>query len=301
MSKINTSFKVKIYDLPLNRFANVALPQYLQQLQLHQDNIHKYKNIKDWNKVRTEQLKGQQVASQLEAALQELEGVAQQLTPDDGIEFEKKVRLYKSQALNAIRVFKQNSDNFNDSVEPYMSEENQKKQLELIEEIFLPEEIEIEQRKAQFDTYQNLQKDIEELHDLFAEFSHQVNTQETTVSNIEENVEAALEDVKEGQQNLAKAAKFKTTLYPLTGALIGTCIGGPIGLLAGLKIGGLAALGGTVLGFASGRGLKRWQESAVNESANILTRSQSTPMNIGNSTQSIEIPALSEPRENADR
>lgn len=103
-------------------------------------------------------------------------------------------------------------------------------------------------------------------------------------------MEAALEDVKEGQQNLAKAARFKTTLYPLTGALIGTCIGGPIGLLAGLKIGGLAALGGTALGFASGRGLMRWQESAVNESANNLTRSQSTPTNLGNSTQSGKLP-----------
>lgn len=290
MSKINTSFRVKIYDLPLNRFANVALPQYLQQLQQHQDNLHKYKSNRDWNKVKTEQLKGQQVASQLEAALQELEGVSQHLTSDDEIEFEKKVRPYKNQALNAIRIFKQNSDNFNNVFESHTSEEDQKKQIELIEEIVIPEEIEVEQCKAQFETYQNLQKDIEELHDLFSEFSHQVNTQETTVSNIEENVEAALEDVKEGQQNLAKAARFKTTLYPLTGALIGTCIGGPIGLLAGLKIGGLAALGGTALGFASGRGLMRWQESAVNESANNLTRSQSTPTNLGNSTQSGKLP-----------
>ncbi|XP_059351620.1 syntaxin-17-like [Daphnia carinata] len=286
MSKINTSFRVNIYDLPLNRFATIALPQYLQQLQQHQSNLHEYKSNRNWNKLRTEQLKGQQVAAQLEAALLELEGVAQQLTSDDEIEFEKRVRPYKNQALNAIRILKQNADNFNEGFEPLTSEEGQKKQLELIKETVLPEEIEVEQRKVQFETYQNLQKDIEELHDLFSEFSHQVNTQETTVSNIEENVEAALEDVKEGQQNLAKAARFKTTLYPFTGALIGTCIGGPIGLLAGLKIGGLAALGGTVLGFASGRGLKRWQESAVNESANSLTRSPSTPMNLGNSTQS---------------
>lgn len=107
-----------------------------------------------------------------------------------------------------------------------------------------------------------------------------------TVSNIENNVEAALEDVKEGQQNLAKAARFKTTLYPITGALIGTCIGGPVGLLAGLKIGGLAALGGTVLGFASGRSLKSWQETAVRDSANSLSKSQSTPTDLGNSSES---------------
>ena len=118
-----------------------------------------------------------------------------------------------------------------------------------------------------------------------------MQTQEGTVSNIECNVEDALECVKEGQQNLAKAAKFKATMYPLTGALIGTCIGGPVGLLAGLKIGGLAALGGTVLGFASGRGLKKWQESVVNsEPVENLAKSQSTPVNLVSSSVSRTFP-----------
>ncbi len=79
-------------------------------------------------------------------------------------------------------------------------------------------------------------------------------------------------------------------MYPITGALIGTCIGGPVGLLAGLKIGGLAALGGTVLGFASGSGLKKWQEKEVNESAASLTKSQSTPVDFGNVAESDGLP-----------
>ena len=37
-------------------------------------------------------------------------------------------------------------------------------------------------------------------------------------------------------------------MYPLAGAVIGTCIGGPVGLLAGLKVGGLTALGCGILG-----------------------------------------------------
>ena len=36
--------------------------------------------------------------------------------------------------------------------------------------------------------------------------------------------------------------------YPLAGALIGTCLGGPIGLVAGLKLGSLAAIGGGFIG-----------------------------------------------------
>ena len=34
----------------------------------------------------------------------------------------------------------------------------------------------------------------------------------------------------------------------MAGAILGTCLGGPVGFLAGVKIGGLAAIGGSVFG-----------------------------------------------------
>ena len=37
-------------------------------------------------------------------------------------------------------------------------------------------------------------------------------------------------------------------MFPLAGALIGGTVGGPIGLIAGAKLGGLAAIGGGVIG-----------------------------------------------------
>lgn len=39
-----------------------------------------------------------------------------------------------------------------------------------------------------------------------------------------------------------------STVYPMAGALLGTFVGGPVGLLAGVKIGGLAAIGGSIFG-----------------------------------------------------
>ena len=39
---------------------------------------------------------------------------------------------------------------------------------------------------------------------------------------------------------------------PIAGALVfGTCLGGPVGLLAGLKIGALVGLGGSVVGYTT--------------------------------------------------
>ncbi len=39
-----------------------------------------------------------------------------------------------------------------------------------------------------------------------------------------------------------------SAMYPVAGAVLGTCLGGPVGLLAGVKLGGIAALGGSVFG-----------------------------------------------------
>jgi len=68
------------------------------------------------------------------------------------------------------------------------------------------------------------------------------------VDNMEDNIEKTQINVNEGAKYLQKASAYKVAAYPLAGAMIGTCIGGPIGLIAGLKIGGLAAVGCGILG-----------------------------------------------------
>lgn len=68
------------------------------------------------------------------------------------------------------------------------------------------------------------------------------------MNNVENNIEETQSNVNEGTKFLEKASKYKAVTYPLAGALIGTCVGGPVGLFAGLKIGGLTALGCGILG-----------------------------------------------------
>jgi len=59
---------------------------------------------------------------------------------------------------------------------------------------------------------------------------------------IEDSVEEALENVKEGASHIARAARYRFSVYPIAGAVIGGCLGGPVGLVAGMKLGGLAAV-----------------------------------------------------------
>ena len=47
---------------------------------------------------------------------------------------------------------------------------------------------------------------------------------------------------------------------PMIGALMGMCIGGPIGMLAGVKIGGFSAVMGSILGYTGASVVKEHQD-----------------------------------------
>lgn len=68
------------------------------------------------------------------------------------------------------------------------------------------------------------------------------------VDTIEDNIVETEVNVTGGAKLLQKAAKLKVAAYPIAGALLGTCIGGPVGLIAGLKLGGITAIGCGLLG-----------------------------------------------------
>ncbi|CAG5118763.1 unnamed protein product [Candidula unifasciata] len=109
-------------------------------------------------------------------------------------------------------------------------------------------------------SWEQLQENIVELNELVHEFATNVEQQGEVISNIEDNIESAHENVREGTHHLAKAAKYKSVLFPVVGAVVGGIVAGPIGLFAGVKIGGLAGAVGTAVGFAGGRFMKKHQQ-----------------------------------------
>ena len=65
------------------------------------------------------------------------------------------------------------------------------------------------------------------------------------------------EENGEGNPNLSS---LPMTGLPLAGALFGMCLGGPVGLLAGVKLGGVAAVGGSILGYTGASVIKEQKE-----------------------------------------
>lgn len=59
---------------------------------------------------------------------------------------------------------------------------------------------------------------------------------------------------------------YKLAVLPVAGALLGGVIGGPLGLLAGFKVAGVAAaLGGGALGFAGGNMVRKHRKAQVDQ------------------------------------
>lgn len=121
----------------------------------------------------------------------------------------------------------------------------------------------LESRKACLEEFENLQREIEDIHDIFSKLNGQVVEQKDSVIQTEENVEEAKVQVEEGEKQLKQALTYKKAMYPLCGAVLGFCIAGPVGMVAfGLKAGSVAAVGCGILGATGGAAIKNKEEPA---------------------------------------
>jgi len=101
---------------------------------------------------------------------------------------------------------------------------------------FQLEEHQLAQRQACLDQMENLQQEIYDLHGMFQGMRQLTAEQSVAVEKIADNAEEALENVQQGELNLRRALTYKKAMYPVVGALLGTCVGGPIGLVVSQQL-----------------------------------------------------------------
>lgn len=120
-------------------------------------------------------------------------------------------------------------------------------------------------REACLAEFENLEREIEDIQDLFIKLNGSVIEQKTDVQAVEDNVVEAQVHVEEAEKSLRQALTYKKAMYPLCGAILGFCVAGPVGMVAfGLKAGTAAAVGCGVLGATGGTVLKNKQEPELN-------------------------------------
>ena len=75
-----------------------------------------------------------------------------------------------------------------------------------------------------------------------------------------------------------QANKLKAAMIPVAGACIGGLIGGPIGLIAGFKMAGVAAaVGGGFIGYQGGKVIKRKRDESI-DAAMLNLSEESVPL-----------------------
>lgn len=257
----------------------------------HSSNLRKQKNtiikelrLNNWHYINQEQINASRTVKQLKATLQDLTEIQNKVQTFDKDKFNRATADVKRDALNVLKEYQAIENNIRLAKEDILhkSEDEEKKK---IEEEALNElsrqMLEIKQDNEQIlmvaEEMERLENDIHGVQEIFTDLAQLVHIQGEAVSNIENNIETTHENVKAGESQLAKAAKYKAGMYPLIGAVVGTCVGGPIGALAGFKMGSVAAVTGTIIGFTGGKLVKDKQGESVPDETDHNCQSERLP------------------------
>ncbi len=91
-------------------------------------------------------------------------------------------------------------------------------------------------------------------------FSNEIFAQKPSIDTIERNVDETQVNVETGALSLRQALNYKILNTSAGGAFIGTCIGGPLGLMAGAKIGALCGVGSGIIGYLVAKKIRKVEE-----------------------------------------
>lgn len=277
MSEDEEKVKLRRLEPAIQKFIKIVIPTDLERLRKHQINIEKYQRCSIWDKLHEEHINAGRTVQQLRSNIREMEKLCLKVRKDDLLLLRRMIDPVKEAAAAAAAEFLQLRQESVQELEKQFNDEETLLQPSLtrsmtvggafhateaeaepqsLTQIYALPEIPRDQNAAE--SWETLEADLIELSHLVTEFSLLVNSQQEKIDSIEDHVNSAAVNVEEGTRNLGKAAKYKLAMLPVAGALLGGAVGGPIGLLAGFKVAGIAAaLGGGVLGFTGGKLIQR--------------------------------------------
>ncbi|KAM8940859.1 syntaxin-17 [Lycaon pictus] len=283
MSEDEEKVKLRRLEPAIQKFIKIVIPTDLERLRKHQINIEKYQRCRIWDKLHEEHINAGRTVQQLRSNIREMEKLCLKVRKDDLVLLKRMIDPVKEEASAATTEFLQLHL---ESVEELKKQFNDEETLlqpsltrsmtvggtfhtaeaeadpQTMTQVYALPEIPRDQNAAE--SWETLEADLIELSQLVTDFSLLVNSQQEKIDSIEDHVNRAAVNVEEGTKNLGKAAKYKLAALPVAGALIGGVVGGPIGLLAGFKVAGIAAaLGGGVLGFTGGKLIQRKKQKMM--------------------------------------
>lgn len=283
MSEDEDKVKLRRLEPAIQKFIKIVIPTDLERLRKHQLNIEKYQRCRVWDKLHEEHINAGRTVQQLRSNIREMEKLCLKVRKEDLALLKRMIDPVKEEAsvatteflqlhLESVEELKKQFDDEGALLQPSLTRSvtvggafhtpGAEADPQSTTQMYALPEIPPDQNAAE--SWETLEADLIELSQLVTEFSLLVNSQQEKIDSIEDHVNTAAVNVEEGTKNLGKAAKYKLAALPVAGALIGGVVGGPIGLLAGFKVAGIAAaLGGGVLGFTGGKLIQRRKQKMM--------------------------------------
>lgn len=269
------------YKIPLKRFESDLLPMMSSKFHEHRRCLEQLSADGDWAGVGGELKRCSASVRTLQQAISNLQQVRTKLDDSDTADFDSTFTPLRAQALRKLEQLNEyvlyieslrdgsiNSSSSHSGA-AFLTDvhsgrklnglEEEEKNLECLEEeqkkleVLENEQQRVRQRHRQLKQFQQLDSDMRALNDMMTDMASLTQQQGEMVDRVEDHVNNAQINVADGERQLAFGARLTGAVAPAAGALIGGLVAGPIGALAGAKAGGLALLGGGLIGYIGGR------------------------------------------------
>ncbi|OQV23901.1 hypothetical protein BV898_02249 [Hypsibius exemplaris] len=255
--------KRKQYAMLLDRFHQYSIKPHLESLREHEKELDRLKMRNDRRNILQTRTEACRTLQQIRVDLVDLGRIKEQaLCPEDQDYFEERGVPMRVELLRAAASLLEKHPDVKKPAQEQddilLDEEEKSQGYALAAEELDRERDRVADRQDLLLRVETIHTDVEHVAGIMDEFWTLIEAQGRQVSTIEGNIAEADNSTIQGAKELAIAAKYKTAMYPLAGAVIGGVIAGPIGMLSGLKLAGLvSAAAGTFIGWKGGNVWRR--------------------------------------------
>ena len=230
-------------EISARRFAQDAVPHSLGLLRNHKTNIEKGLALRDWEKIQREEINAARVINELKNLLLEMEDLRDRVKDEEVAKFDAVTNKPRQEAIECIQEFvelKLRSPSKSSSTRSSGACDNDgdvifvtDAGIPTLQSDFQLNDHQLKAREEVLRECEELRQNVEDLQGMFYNLHGQVAEQAPSVQVVHDNVEEAEVQIEQGSLQLQKALKYKKAMYPLCGALLGSCVGGPVGMIAG--------------------------------------------------------------------
>lgn len=254
----------QIYEINVKRFIQSTEYQ-LKKLSDIVRKINEFQTYEDWRNVKQAQQNASQIVKRIRSDIKEISKIRSQIILQL---HDKSSSLIVNQIDEKLKEISREvgvqANTINSINAPYYTYELKDSNLMLETNYVSPDPFSYQIKKNETlskekdlcDAYHQLQKDCEDLQVIMNTFSKEIFAQKPTIDSIERNVSETEVQIESGSLNLRRALDYKILSTSAGGAIIGSLVGGPVGFVAGAKIGAVCSVGTGLIGYFVARKLR---------------------------------------------